>query len=258
MNGSLPRRWALAIAIATGLGGSFAGPTWAEELGGEQGAAALTAESPAAVLPVPALTSHQKETFEAGQEALKKSVTIKLENTPLTDALKELQKAAGCKIQLDDKSLSDAGIPLETQITVSLEDVSLRTALEQITRPHDLAWTFRAPGFVVTTSDNLRSNPEFRVVVLYPVGDLVKTPDPGEDDYDSLIDGLTTSVDPKGWIGEIKALPSANALSISQTWQIHERVEAFLAALRQVKKQQSLPPGSLMRPAGTPGGGGGF
>lgn len=247
------RRWAVSIGLLC----SFAGIARAEELGKglELPTAAVGAEeSQAAFLPVAALTPHQRENFQAGQQALKKLVTVEFKDTPLNAALGELQKMAGVKIQLDETTLSDSGIALDTQITLSLEGVSLRTALEQITRPLDLGWTFRAPGFVVTTQDNVSSNPEFRIVVLYPVGDLVKTPDPDVDDYGSLIEGITSSIDPNGWQGTISALPSANALSVSQTWAMHEQVEAFLTALRQVKRQQSLPPGAHQRALG----GGGF
>lgn len=256
MSGLMVRRWAFSL----GLLGSLVGSTRADERSSAldlPGVAVVAEESQAAFAPVAALTPYQKETFQAGQQALRKPVTIEFKATSLKNALEDLQKAAGCKIQLDESTLSDNGIAFDTPITLALEGVSLRTALEQITRPLDLAWTFRAPGFVVTTKDNVSSNPEFRVVVLYPVGDLVKTPDPEVDDYESLIEGITSSVDPDGWEGTITAVPSANALSVTQTWDIHERIEAFLTALRQVKRQQSLPPGAL-RPMGGGMGGGGF
>ena len=253
MSSLLVRRWAISIGLACSLVGS----TKADERSNAlelPGVAVVAEESQSAFLPVAALTAHQKETFKVGQQALARPVTIEFTGTSLKNALEDLQKAAGCKILLDEKTLSDNGIALDTPITLALEDVTLRTALEQITRPLDLGWTFRAPGFVVTTQDNVSSNPEFRIVVLYPVGDLVKTPDPGVDDYESLIQGIGASVDPDHGEGTITPVPSANALSIKQTWDVHEQIEAFLTALRQVKKQQSLPPGAH-RPMG---GGGGF
>jgi len=253
MSSLLVRRWAFSLGLLCSLTGTTRADERSNALNSPS-VAVVAEESQAAFLPVPALTLHQKETFEAGQQALRKPVTIEFKATALKNALEDLQKAAGCKILLDEKTLSDNGIDLDTPITLALEDVSLRTALEQIAHPLNLTWTFRAPGFVVTTKDNLSTNPEFRIVVLYPVGDLVKTPDPGVDDYESLIQGIGASVDPDHGEGTITPVPSANALSIKQTWDVHEQIEAFLTALRQVKKQQSLPPGAH-RPMG---GGGGF
>ena len=65
-------------------------------------------------------------------------------------------------------------------------------------------------------------------------------------DYDSLIDAITTTIDPQAWDevggpGSVTALDNAGALIISQTRDVHKQIESLLIALRRVKTTQGIP-----------------
>ena len=108
---------------------------------------------------------------------------------------------------------------------------------------------------------------------IYPVRDLVlwRVPvlEDGEPrfeaDYDSLIEVITTSVEPESWTdvggpGSIKEFENSEALVVSQNRRVHREIEQLLTTLRKVKQLQgiaSLPaPNSVSsRIAGRPAAG---
>ncbi len=198
--------------------------------------------------PIPVLvqTRSQQEAYALAQQALPKRVRADFMDAPLSRVLAFLQQEAGCPLLIDERALADAAIGTDTLITVSLGRTSLRTALDQITQMHSLAWVIEPPGILITTRDQLEINPRFRLVVVYPVADVVKTP--YGDDYDTLIDGVTSTLIPESWKdtgtgeGTIAPDPYSHAIVVGQTWEVHEQIEAYLAALRKAKLQHGLLP----------------
>lgn len=155
----------------------------------------------------------------------------------------------GVSIVLATSTLADAAITSDTPVTAQISGVSYRSLLRLVLDELKLTWTFRNEVILITTREDAESMLETR---LYPVLDLVAaagtTPDKamrGEHDYDTLIDTITTTVEPDSWDdvggpGTIAEYPGAGALVISQTAEIHEQVEKILAALRRVKQIQGI------------------
>ena len=72
----------------------------------------------------------------------------------------------------------------------------------------------------------------------YSVGDLIRTS--GEYDYDSLIDTVTSSIQPESWntVGGPGAIQGIYAaLVVSQVRGAHEQIEALLQACRELSRQ---------------------
>ena len=141
-------------------------------------------------------------------------------------------------VSIDHKALEDAGIGTDTQITRTLKDVKLRSALKLML--HDLGLTYLVADDVllITTSDEANNR---LVTVVYPVGDLVSRegyPNEELDDYGTLIDMITSTVQPTTWDevggpGSIKEFPHRKALVLSQTWDVHEEISDLLTTLRK-------------------------
>jgi hypothetical protein len=175
--------------------------------------------------------------------------------TPLTDALDAIGHAGKIQVQIDAKSLADAGVGIDSQVTRVIDDISLRSALGVILRPMDLAWIVVNESLVITTKE--KADAEFRTVV-YPVRDLVTNRNGLRlpQDFDSLIDTITTTIAPTTWDevggpGSIAEFRPTSALIVSQTREVHEQIEGVLDALRQAGDLQGVVP-VIARPRHSP------
>jgi hypothetical protein len=198
--------------------------------------------------PVVALTPSELASFSLATAALEKQVNGDYMEAPLTTVVWRLRRVAGCTILIDEKALADAAIGTDTQITLSLGRNTLRTVLDEALRPHALAWLPKHPGILITTREQVDTNPDYHFTYLYPVADLVYEPGYELGDYDTLIDAITSTVHPESWkeggTGEavVASMPSAEALVVTQPFEIQERIGAFLEALRQVQRKQGRLP----------------
>jgi hypothetical protein len=168
---------------------------------------------------------------------------------PLRELADDLSRRMGVSIVLAKQSLEDSAIALDTPVTARISGVSYRSLLRLVLKDLKLTWTFRNEVILITTPEEAEAMLETR---LYPVLDLVTvagaTPDKAMrevHDYDTLIETITTTVEPDSWNevggpGTIAEYPGAGALVISQTTEIHEHVEKVLAALRRVKQIQGI------------------
>ena len=182
--------------------------------------------------------------------ALSRIGSIDCVDKPLKEFADELSRRTGVSIVLAKSTLADAAITDDTPVTAQISGVSYRSLLRLVLDDLKLTWTLRNEVVLITTPEDAESMLETR---LYPVLDLVAvagtTPDKAMrevHDYDTLIDTLTTTIEPDSWdeVGgpaTIAEYPGAGALVISQTTEVHEQVEKVLAALRRVKQIQGIP-----------------
>lgn len=243
-------RWQSLCGLLVLLLASSVSPVWAQQWMGDVDVLGVVNPDvePSDQQPIPVLvqTRQQQEAYALAQQALPKRVRADFMDAPLARVLAFLQQETGCPLLFDERALADAAIGTDTLITLSLGRTSLRTALDQITGAHSLAWVIEPPGILITTREQVDTNPRFRLVVVYPVSDLVKTPH--GDDFDTLIDILTASLHPESWRdtgtgeGTIAPDPYSYAIVVAQTWEVHEQIEAYLAALRKAKLQHGLLP----------------
>jgi hypothetical protein len=201
-----------------------------------------------ATQPYVVMSAQQKQDFEAGIAALRRPVRGDFDEVPLTDAIQRLQKESGCRFGLDEQSLADAAIGGDTLITLNLGVAPLRTVLDRMLGNHALAWAPTSPGLLVTTQEQVDTNPKFQVVVLHPVYDLVVARNAGKDefDFDSLIDAIVSTVRMETWRetgtgeGSIVAVSSTASLMVTQHWIVQEELSALLQGMRMVKARQGL------------------
>jgi type II secretory pathway component GspD/PulD (secretin) len=177
---------------------------------------------------------------------LAQRVSFRRQEMPLADAVRALGQQLGVNIVVDQQALEDSGMDASESVSTELSDVSLASLLDALLDPLDLTWTIHFESILITTPE--RDESDLLLTRLYVVSDLVQVSyaDGVEEDYESLVDLLVSTVATETWaengggVAEIRPLPSTNALVISQTFQVHRQIEQLLADVRDARRAQGL------------------
>lgn len=184
------------------------------------------------------------------ERALSEVGSISYVDKPLSELVDDLSQQTGLSIIVRRKALEEAAVDYDKPITAKIHGASYRSMLRLILSEHDLTWLIRDEVLLITTAEDAESDLETR---LYPVLDLVALEGNnvdeaarGEHDYDTLIESITTTVEPDSWEevggpGTIADFPNSAALVVTQTQEIHEQVEKVLLSLRRVREMQGIP-----------------
>ena len=134
-------------------------------------------------------------------------------------------------IVLDVRALDGVGIGPDVKVSLHVENVQLRTALNLLTRQQDLVFDIKHGAIRITTPEESEANLHGR---LYPVAGLVDR----RVDYSvvALANALAAATDPDNW--EDQGGPGAidelgGVLLIYTTLDNHEQIERVLEALRK-------------------------
>lgn len=165
--------------------------------------------------------------------ALAEPTTIDFQETPLEDAVNFLKDKHSIEIQIDTKALEDAGSGVDAPVTRKLNGIPLRSALRLMLTPLQLKFDIRDDVLQITTGEQAEA---WLMTRTYPVGDLIE-----ENDYDSIIEAITSTVVPQTWdevggAGSIVSVTSSKSLVISQTRDVHDGVLQLLRSLRSARK----------------------
>ncbi|MFM7317665.1 MAG: type II secretory pathway, component PulD [bacterium] len=98
-------------------------------------------------------------------------VTINFNNQPLSEAVSFLENYTGLNIEIDPKALAEEGFTPDTPVTLSVNKIKLRKALELLLRPMNLTYTIDDEVVLITSP---QSGAAKTYSVQYYVGDLVK------------------------------------------------------------------------------------
>jgi len=242
----------LALACDCALIGALVavGASWADPAGKKKPPAKARGEPK---VDAQAIQSPHRKAEEAIRQALNRPVTFEFIETPLEAVAAYLEDTSKVRVVLDHPALSDDGIDRNVPMTLSVKDIPLRSALRLMLRDLHLTYLVRDEVLLITTPEEAETQLECRV---YPVGDLLPSCDVAGrqvGDFDALKNLITTAIAPRTWdiVGGPGSLVPADfknvrALVISQTRDVHDQVDALLAALRAVAKRpegrQSLEP----------------
>jgi hypothetical protein len=189
------------------------------------------------------------------EQALQRRNGINAVDMPLRDFADRLSQQFGVPIDLDVKKLEESGVNIDTPINMRLDSIPLESILQRVLSDLELTFTIRNHVILITTPEEAESQLTTKI---YPVRDLVFT-GAGKDglgeDYDSLIELITTTIEPQTWDevggpGSISGFEIASSLVISQTDDIHRAVEPLLVKLRHVRGLQGIPSAALPPAAG--------
>src|SRR5689334_3336748 len=87
------------------------------------------------------------------RQQLQEPTKLEFIETPLNEAVAYLQDLHGIAIQLDRKALEDAHVFADVPVTLSVDNVSLRTSLKLLLRPFDLAYVVEDDVLLITTTE---------------------------------------------------------------------------------------------------------
>jgi hypothetical protein len=186
--------------------------------------------------------------------------SVDFHETPLRDVVESLRQQFQKPFLLSGKKLEEAGISIDSPVTIRLEQLPLESILQLMLDSLELDFTVRDGVVLITTPEDVEGQLRTRV---YPVLDLVLVEVPSGKarakslgaDYDSLIDLITATIKPDSWDdvggpGAIDSLPNAGALVVSQTRDVQRQVESLLIMLRRAKTRQGIASVSLPATAG--------
>ncbi|TWT77880.1 hypothetical protein Pla123a_16780 [Posidoniimonas polymericola] len=214
--------------------------------------AVLAAAPPGALLqakePPPAPTPLGAVDWQAMSELLRKRVSLSIEGERLDAFATMISQQAGVQVLIDETALDDLGIAPDEPVTINLRNVTLFAMLKESLKQLELTWLCRNECLVLTTEEEAETQLFVRV---YPVGDFLTARPPratrGYGGQPGLIDAIVATVASETWAengggeAEIRYLPAAQALVISQTQQVHLQIDTLLADLRRVGRNQGLP-----------------
>jgi hypothetical protein len=159
---------------------------------------------------------------------------------PLQDVVTQLADEYGMPIQLDKTALEEAGIGTDSKVSMTLHNISLRSALKLMLRTFQLTWIIQDEVLRITTKESAEKDLD---TCVYNVQGLVDDSDPKS--VKALIDVICSCVATDTWAvngggqAEVRPLPSG-LLVISQTPPVQEEVFTLLDKIRKMRKSVPL------------------
>ena len=206
--------WGMVVV----LGGLVVGPVWAGEKVSNFGAAERRILA-----------------------ALDESTTIEFIEEPLASVVDFLKDYHQIAIQIDEPALEGIGIGTDEPANKHLAGVSLRSALNLVLHDLGLDWTIANEVLVITTPEVAKKTMFTRV---YDVGDQVLARDADGElwrDFDSMIDVLTSTVEPETWesvggAGRIAPFEvrGAAGLVVRHTPKVHHEISRLLLRMSEL------------------------
>jgi type II secretory pathway component GspD/PulD (secretin) len=123
------------------------------------------------------------EKEKAIERQLSAPISISFDNTPLKQVLDELRDYHGINIVDDKQALQEAGVSLESPISIKLDRISLRSALNLILHQVRLTHVIKDEVLMITTEEHARG--KLKTVthsvadLVIPVEDFANVRDPG-------------------------------------------------------------------------------
>lgn len=104
------------------------------------------------------------------RRSLSEPVSLHFEDAPLAEVMKHIASTKGINVVVDELGLEDSGITAYTPITINIDGIQLKSALNLILKPLNLDYAIEDEVLKVTSA--LRQQGEMKVNV-YQVSDLV-------------------------------------------------------------------------------------
>lgn len=182
--------------------------------------------------------------YQAVQQKLQQPVHCDFVEKPLSSVLKKIGEEAGVEIRIDQRALESAGYGTDLPVTLTLEQIQLRSALDLLRRILDNGRRvdFRIAGDRILLGDIRPRDEDLLPVVFYPCVDLLYSADGAGPEEDDLTYTVTSSLEAESWEelgGPGTIYVESNGLVVTQTDEMQRQVAALLAALRQAKSLSS-------------------
>ena len=152
---------------------------------------------------------------------------------PLTDVAVQLADEYGIPIVINKLALEEAGVEINSKISVSVHNISLRSALRLMLKPLQLTYIIDDEVLTITTKEDAEKDLK---VCVYDVRRLI-----GENgDPSQLVDIVCSCVAADTWDrnGKGKAVIRSfkpGLLVVSQTCAVHEEIQKLLTTLDEMR-----------------------
>lgn len=184
------------------------------------------------------------ERIEAALDQKLKAPISEVE-APLNQVLQVVAEDYEIPVIFDTGALDAVAANPETEVSIDIANVSVRSALDLILKNagEDLTYIISNEVLLITTQEEAEKRLEVRV---YVVNDLVSERSSlvwsDDVDFDSLIDAIVATVETESWMengtgeGEIQPL-APGMLVVAQTRRVHERIADLLGQIREAKRE---------------------
>jgi serpin B len=177
------------------------------------------------------------------QRALDGTISVDVQNVPLQQAVRSLAARTAAPVQFALDPIHDEGTSIETPVTLQAPEITLRSALTILLRPHQLAFVDLEEYLLITTTTAAADILGTRT---YDVTDLVVETSakyPGRPSYASLMDFIQLGTRYENWeslsgpgsMVEL-TLGSKRVLTIRQTSAVHSKISRILADVRLARE----------------------
>jgi hypothetical protein len=243
--------WGPAAKLVTADDKAAAGQ--GDKKAGDPAGATKTSATPSMVEYLPRPSKDEQKILDA----LSKPTTVEFLDLPLEDCLTFLKEYHNINVWLDKGKLTDEGVALDQPMTLKLADVSLRSILNLLLEPVQLAYVVEDDVMKITTEEQAKKKLFTRT---YPIGDLyqgrVKPEDNSAADKTAPNDtpavmrpgdlekAIMKTVEPGSWDetkgpASITYVKESGSLVIRHTWGAHSKIVDLLRNLRQAKGKQT-------------------
>jgi hypothetical protein len=191
------------------------------------------------------------------ERRLSTPVNVNFTDMPLRAVIDDIRSWQGINIYIDEPALVSEGISLDRPITIKLEQVSLKSALNLLLHQAHLVYIIKDEVLQITTPAFGRGK---LITATYQVADLVRkvrSKTARRSDVESLIRIITSAVEPRSWAeqggsGTIDYHAPSRSLVINHTADVQEQIADLLATLRRHMKKQAAPQEDAPCPSACP------
>lgn len=179
--------------------------------------------------------------YTAAEERFKRELDrptrVEFYDEPLSSAVSYLQELHGLQMTFDTLAFDEAGMSSDQAVNLHAQGVTLRSALNMMTRQLGMAYTLRDEMIVITSPDDARENLQVRVYHLDNFSFVA--------DSKTLPEMLQRTIAPDSWsetggngaitLTEVASGNSSkhDVMVIRQTFDVHEQIEKLLRQLDQ-------------------------
>lgn len=168
---------------------------------------------------------------------LSTEVSLHFENAELMDFLETVQKTSGLNMVVDVPALEEEGLTTDAPISIDVDGVSIKSALNLVLKPLHLGWTYRDEAVVVTSQLRLQGD---LIAVAYPVATLLRSDENVEEGLKRLERIIMETVAADSWSevggrGMIHGNAATQSLVVRQTRDTHAQIASLLAQLQRLR-----------------------
>jgi hypothetical protein len=186
------------------------------------------------------------------REALAKKVVMDFDQKPLLEIVQFLNEQLKVPVFMDAKALHELDIDPTTKTVTVRQTGTAESALNAATSALGLVYTYQDERLLLTLpmlADERLLTRIYDVYDLTGPDDRTAPWDVGGDGFSRLVDAIEDRVDPESWtdtgmgsgqIAPLSMVSGIRVLVVSQSWNAHRKIEAFLKDLRATGRLNSV------------------